>query len=188
MSGWANSGSGLDLVSESDGFAEQQDGAAPGMGFCVQDEKAVDGADTRAFVRVPGAVGCRLSGPSPVWQEGLYGFELRPPLVPSARPARRSASAMAPLGGLDGASPLLRFCLAGVPLGLAGVLLGLAGVSRGGRAWPPGSSSRRRVSEIRLRAASTLRTFTRTTSPDLTTSRGSETKFRDIADTCTRPS
>ena len=61
MSGWANSGSGLDLVSESDGFAEQQDGAAPGMGFCVQDEKAVDGADTRACVRacVRAGAGCR---------------------------------------------------------------------------------------------------------------------------------
>ena len=32
------------MVSESDGFAEQQDGAAPGAGFCVEDEKAVDGA------------------------------------------------------------------------------------------------------------------------------------------------
>jgi hypothetical protein len=31
-------------ISESDGFAEQQDGAAPGVGFCVEDEKAVDGA------------------------------------------------------------------------------------------------------------------------------------------------
>src|ERR1035438_1047352 len=31
------------VISESDGFAEQQDGAAPGLGFCVQDEKAVDG-------------------------------------------------------------------------------------------------------------------------------------------------
>src|SRR5215510_5003445 len=32
------------VVSESDGFAEQQDGAASGVGFCVEDEKAVDGA------------------------------------------------------------------------------------------------------------------------------------------------
>src|SRR5215472_10904028 len=31
-------------VSESDGFAEQQDDTAPGVGFCVEDEKAVDGA------------------------------------------------------------------------------------------------------------------------------------------------
>src|SRR5262249_52558870 len=30
--------------SKSDGFAEQQDGAAPGVGFRVQDEQAVDGA------------------------------------------------------------------------------------------------------------------------------------------------
>src|SRR5438034_3604074 len=35
---WATPGG-----SESDGFAEQQDGAAPGVGFCVEDEKAVDG-------------------------------------------------------------------------------------------------------------------------------------------------
>ena len=35
---------------------------------------------------------------------------------------------------------------------------------------------------------STESTFTRTTSPDLTTERGSETKLRDMADTCTRPS
>src|SRR5215831_18756304 len=27
-------------ISESDGFAEQQDGAAPGVGFCVEDEQA----------------------------------------------------------------------------------------------------------------------------------------------------
>src|SRR5260370_30854415 len=32
------------VVSESDGFAEQQDGAASGVGFCVEDEKVVDGA------------------------------------------------------------------------------------------------------------------------------------------------
>jgi hypothetical protein len=32
------------VVSESDGFAEQRDGAAPGVGFRVEDEKAVDGA------------------------------------------------------------------------------------------------------------------------------------------------
>src|SRR6516165_9113363 len=30
--------------SEADGFAEQQDGAAPGVEFCVEDEQAVDGA------------------------------------------------------------------------------------------------------------------------------------------------
>jgi hypothetical protein len=30
--------------SEADGFAEQQDGAASGVGFRVEDEKAVDGA------------------------------------------------------------------------------------------------------------------------------------------------
>jgi hypothetical protein len=32
------------VLSESDGFAEQQDGAAPGVGLCVEDEQAVDGA------------------------------------------------------------------------------------------------------------------------------------------------
>ena len=37
--GWTTPGG-----SESDDFAEQQDGAAPGVGFCVEDEKAVDGA------------------------------------------------------------------------------------------------------------------------------------------------
>jgi hypothetical protein len=31
------------VVSKSDGFAEQQDGAAPGVRFCVEDEHAVDG-------------------------------------------------------------------------------------------------------------------------------------------------
>src|SRR5450755_4213456 len=62
------------------------------------------------------------------------------------------------------------------------------GVPFGARPPSPGSSSSRRVSEILLRASSTPSTFTRTTSPDLATSRGSETKFRDIADTCTRPS
>ena len=35
---------------------------------------------------------------------------------------------------------------------------------------------------------STESTFTRTTSPDLTTEWGSATKLRDMADTCTRPS
>src|SRR5262252_10045631 len=34
----------LPAVSEPDGFAEQQDDTAPGVGFCVEDEKAVDGA------------------------------------------------------------------------------------------------------------------------------------------------
>ena len=50
------------------------------------------------------------------------------------------------------------------------------------------SSSSRRVSEIRLRASSTSNTLTRTTSPDFTTSRGSDTKVADIAETCTSPS
>ena len=50
------------------------------------------------------------------------------------------------------------------------------------------SSSSRRVSEIRCLGMSTESTFTRTTSPDLTTEWGSETKLRDMADTCTRPS
>src|SRR5215471_18287923 len=40
----ASSRGGLLAVSESDGFAEQQDGAAPGVRFRVEDEKAVDGA------------------------------------------------------------------------------------------------------------------------------------------------
>src|SRR5215471_17643536 len=40
----ASSAGRLLVVSESDGFAEQQDGAASGVGFCVEDEKAVDGA------------------------------------------------------------------------------------------------------------------------------------------------
>ncbi len=44
------------------------------------------------------------------------------------------------------------------------------------------------MSETRWRGISTLSTFTRTTSPAFTTVRGSVTKFRDIADTCTRPS
>ena len=34
----------LPEVSESDGFAEEQDDTSPGAGFCVEDEKAVDGA------------------------------------------------------------------------------------------------------------------------------------------------
>src|SRR5262252_6495274 len=34
----------ISAISESDGFAEQQDDAAPGVGFCVEDEQAVDGA------------------------------------------------------------------------------------------------------------------------------------------------
>ena len=51
----------------------------------------------------------------------------------------------------------------------------LRGPPRSGFAAAPGSSSSRRVSEIRLRASSTSSTFTRTTSPDLTTSRGSLT-------------
>src|ERR1700722_5457919 len=50
------------------------------------------------------------------------------------------------------------------------------------------SSSRRSVSEIRLRGMSTPSTRTRTTSPDFTIWCGSDTKVRDIADTCTRPS
>ena len=37
--GWMTPGG-----SESDGFAEQQDGAAPGMGFCGEDEEAAGGA------------------------------------------------------------------------------------------------------------------------------------------------
>ncbi len=52
----------------------------------------------------------------------------------------------------------------------------------------PGSSSRRRVSEMRLRGASTSRTLTRTMSPGFTTSRGSLMKVFDIAEICTRPS
>src|SRR6266436_5162935 len=44
------------------------------------------------------------------------------------------------------------------------------------------------VSAMRLRALSTSRTLTRTMSPGFTTSRGSLTKFFDIAETCTRPS
>ena len=44
------------------------------------------------------------------------------------------------------------------------------------------------MSEIRCRGTSTDSTLTRTTSPDLTTECGSETKFFDMADTCTRPS
>ena len=46
------------VTSKSDGFAEQQDGAASGVRFCVEDEQAVDGAGlpvghlgTRAFQR-----------------------------------------------------------------------------------------------------------------------------------------
>ncbi len=41
---------------------------------------------------------------------------------------------------------------------------------------------------MRLRPSSTSSTLTRTTSPDLTTSRGSETKLEDMAETCTSPS
>ncbi len=41
---------------------------------------------------------------------------------------------------------------------------------------------------MRLRGTSTSSTFTVTMSPGLTTSRGSLTKLRDMADTCTRPS
>src|SRR5215472_7858543 len=40
----ASSAGRLLVVSESDGFAEQQDGAASGLEFCVEDEKTVDGA------------------------------------------------------------------------------------------------------------------------------------------------
>ena len=36
--------SALLVVSESDGLAEQQDGAAPWVGFRVEDEQVVDGA------------------------------------------------------------------------------------------------------------------------------------------------
>src|SRR5215471_5372616 len=40
----ASSAGWLLVVSESDGIAEQQDGAASWLEFCVEDEKAVDGA------------------------------------------------------------------------------------------------------------------------------------------------
>ena len=91
-----------------------------------------------------------------------------PPAAPCPCPVRRVPGRPGP-------------CRRGPP---AAALLGAAllgsrrrsrrGPPRSGFAAAPGSSSSRRVSEIRLRASSTSSTFTRTTSPDLTTSRGSD--------------
>ncbi|MDI2023740.1 hypothetical protein PJL18_04288 [Paenarthrobacter nicotinovorans] len=52
----------------------------------------------------------------------------------------------------------------------------------------PGSSSSLSVREMRLRSGSASSTLTRTTWPDFTISRGSETNLLDRAETCTRPS
>ena len=63
------------------------------------------------------------------------------------------------------------------------------GISCAGRSLlPPGSSSRRSVSAMRLRATSTSSTLTLTMSPDFTTSRGSLMNDFDIAEMCTSPS
>ena len=89
------------------------------------------------------------------------------------RPARRSASASAPSGGF-GSALLDRPGPPGPEAGRAARPVRDDGLN--GRP----SSSSRRVSEIRCRAISTESTLTRTTSPDFTTERGSETKLRDI--------
>ena len=113
-------------------------------------------------------------------------------LAPPARAALLTRGALAPLLVVPAAAALPA---ARAPPGLAAAVpvLALATARRPGRLPLPGrppaaSSSRRSVSEIRLRGMSTPSTRTRTTSPDFTIWWGSDTKVRDMADTCTRPS
>ncbi len=123
-------------------------------------------------------------------------------------PARRSASAMDPAAGASAAPARLPVAvpaaLSVAPRLAVAPALSVAPALAAGRSprrAPPRDGARRTLGRVaalrrrggasepmRWRGTSTSRTFTLTTSPDLTTSCGSLTKLRDIADTCTRPS